>query len=429
MSCAGLIDEARVTVDVALLERAAFPSPLLVVALLLALAGLALAVRAAPTGHRAWSFFTLLAPIGALLGWLAMQAPTGLSFPCLVEPAHTAARLVAIAAGIGALCFLQLGVTLTLRAWKQDLHVLWPVVLLGAALALSGGVGWHKRSLLREFSQRVKAALPLPNVRPPLSPPEAHVDRALAFKPDVEAAGQTTGLLFRSRVAFAAADRARWVVDTVLLKPTGVGLTRVPLRLVQDLVSVEAELSVRGVRDVGPAWFPLAKGHRWEFVAVRGRGGALARLRVALERGKKPLPDTAVTLEVTAEGERDGFHFFELTETRLGTEPRVREVVRREGELFSRGARIAFVDGEHCHVGLLEPAWCTCVEDRVSHCTVVHGDLGETLLRLFLGAVTLGITELQGMGDLGAGNEAGLLLTRWVLNGERGSLAPRAKSK
>jgi len=56
------------------------------------------------------------------------------------------------------------------------------------------------------------------------------------------------------------------------------------------------------------------------------------------------------------------------------------------------------------------------------------GALGESLLRLFLGAVTLGATEILGMGDLGAGNEVGLLMTQWEIDGAAQSIAPPQRS-
>ena len=417
--CSGLLDEAHVTVDLSVLERAAFPSPLLAVALVLALLGIGLALHAAPTGQRPWSLVTLLAPLAALFGWLASESPLELRFACLTGPTQAAARLVAIGAGVAALAFLQLCVTLSLRAWKKELQVLWPTMVLCTALGLSGHDAWQRHTWQWDFFRRVGSAMPIPNVRPPAVPPEAHVGQTRSFKPDVEEAGRETGFLFfRSRVAFSDDDRHRWGLDQVALTPDGEGLTQVPVHLVLDLVSVEAELPVRGVRDEGPAWFPLAKGHRWEFVAVRGRGGVLEKLRTSLERGKKPLPEPSITLEVTGEGTRDGFHFYEVTQSRKGEAPAVYELIRRDGVVFDGGTRVAFSDGERCKLGLLEPSWCDCTAERITHCTVVNGDVGETLLRLFLGAVTLGLTELQGMGDLGRGDEAGLLLTRWTVNGE-----------
>ena len=146
---------------------------------------------------------------------------------------------------------------------------------------------------------------------------------------------------------------------------------------------------------------------------MSGRGGALERLISSIKRGKKPVPEPTLTFEITGEGERDGFHFFELTESRKGTTTAVRTLVRRDGELFEGTRRVAFDDERAgCHLALLQISSCTCVEERLHHCSVVHGDVGESLLRLFLGAVTLGITEVMGMGDLGAGNEAALLVTK-----------------
>lgn len=416
--CTGLLDEARVTVDTALLERAALQSPLLAGALVLSVVGLILAVRAAPRGHGSWSFFTVLAPVVALFVSLFMELRTELLFACISEPSKEGLKLISVSAGIAAFAFIQLAITLSLRAWKREVQVVWPVVLLTTALLIAGGVGAHKRSLQREFERRVSAVMPTPNVMPMSEPPRAHVGHTVSWKPEVQEAGRSTGFIFTSRISMRDEDRQRWKVDSVELTAAQEGVAVVPLHLEQDLVSVDAELSVIGVRDEGPAWFPLAKGNRWDFVAVRGRGGALEKLRQRIVRGKKPLPEPSLTLEVTGEGERDGFHFFEVTETR-GAEVSAREVVRREGELFSGTSRLGWTDEGHCNLRLLEPSWCTCAEDRVVECRVVSGDLGETLLRLFLGAVTLGMTELQGMGDMGAGNEAGLLLMRWTVDGQQ----------
>jgi hypothetical protein len=364
-----------------------------------------------------------LVPLAALFGWLSSESPLELRFACLIAPAQTSARLVAIGAGVAALAFLQLCVTLSLRAWKKELQVLWPTMVLCTSLGLSGHDAWQRHTQQWDFFRRVGSAMPVPNVRPPAVPPEAHVGQTLSFKPDVEQAGRETGFLFRSRVAFSDDDRQRWGVDQVALTPAGEGVTTVPLHLVLDLVTVDAELSVRGARDEGPAWLPLSKGNRWEFVAVRGRGGVLEKLRTSLARGKKPLPEASLTLEVTGEGTRDGFHFYEVTESRKGGTPAVHELIRRDGALFEGGQRIGFFEGERCKLGLLEPSWCECTADRITHCTVLNGDVGETLLRVFLGAVTLGLTEIQGMGDLGRGDEAGLLLIRWTVNGEMHSLS------
>lgn len=424
MSCTGLHDEARVSVDTALLDRAAFEAPILAVALIAGLIGLGLAVRAAPAGHRAWSFVTVLAPLGALLTWTLFQVRTELAFECVRQPALHSTRLIALSAGIASLSFLQLCVTLTLRAWKRELSVLWPTVLLTTSLVIAGSVGAHKRGLQREFERRVNAVMPVPDVRQS-TPPEAHVGRPVEFKPWIQAARRTEGFFIPSPVLMSDDDRRSWSIDTVTLTPEAEGLNVVPIHLARDLVSVDTALQVKGVRDEGPGWFPLAKGNRWEFIAVRGRGGVVEKLRSSLARGKKPIPAAALTFEVTGEGEREGFHFFEITETRQGGEPTVRELVRRDGELFSGYTRVAFPERGGCRVTLLEPSWCSCEVDRITHCTSVSGALGEGLLRLFLGAVTLGITELQGMGDLGAGNEAGMLLTRWKIDANTSALGPQ----
>ncbi len=422
--CTGLLDEARVTVDTALLERAASQAPVLAIALVLSLVGLGLAVRAAPRGHGGWSFFTLLAPMVAAFVSFFFELRTELHFACVDAPATNGLKLIAVSAGIATLAFVQLGITLTLRSWKREVQVVWPVMLLTSALLLAGGVGAHKLSLQREFERRVDAVMPVPNVMPNEKPPEAHVGLTLTWKPEVQQAGRVTGFIFTNRVAMSDDERKGWRVDSVELTAAQEGPTVVPLHLEQDLVSVDVELSVVGVRDEGPPWFPLEKGNRWEFIAVRGRGGALDKVRAQVVRGKKPLLEPSFVLEVTAEGQRDGFHFFEVTETRQGAEPRTRKVVRRDGQLFSNGSRVGWSEQGYCQLKLVEPSQCTCVEDRVTECRVVSGDLGETVLRLFLGAVTLGLTELQGMGDLGKGQEAGVLLTRWTIEGREHALAP-----
>src|SRR4051812_28882213 len=111
MSCGGLIDEARVAVDVTLIERAAQTAPLLAIALGLSIVGLGLSLRAAPAGHRAWFLFVLCSPFGVLLAEQYLRSSyTGLFFPCLVTPTLTATRHVNIAAGLATFCALQLAV-------------------------------------------------------------------------------------------------------------------------------------------------------------------------------------------------------------------------------------------------------------------------------------------------------------------------------
>lgn len=430
MSCSGLIDEARVSVDITLMERAAQTAPLLAIALVISIIGLGLSLRAAPTGHRAWFLFALCSPFGVLLAEQYLRSSyTGISFPCLVAPTLTATRHVNIAAGLATFCALQLAVIAGLRAWKGEVQLLWPGVLLSSALALSLGVGLHKASLVREFGHRVRVTKAIPNVRPPAEPPDAHLGQGVAFKPFVQSAGETVGFIFKDRVALPDADRLAWGVDTVTLTPLHEGLNTVPLVLERDLLTVEAELVVNGVRDTGVSWLPLAIGHRWEFAAARGRGGTIDRLMAGWESGRKPLPAAELVLEVTGEGVRDGFHFFELTQTGKDLEKSVIELVQRDGVVFSGTRRLAWTDEGGCVLKLVEPSRCECLVNHLVACRVLNGDVGETFLRLFLGAVTLGMTELKGMGDLGRGDEAGMILIRWRVHGEPLALGPAPKVK
>ena len=138
--CTGLLDEARVTVDTSLLERAAAQSPSLAIALLLSLLGLGFALGAAPRGHGWWSLFTLLAPVVALAASFLFELRTELHFACVSGPAKTSLKFISVSAGIATFAFIQLGITSSLRAWKREVQVVWPAVLLGTALGLCDGV-------------------------------------------------------------------------------------------------------------------------------------------------------------------------------------------------------------------------------------------------------------------------------------------------
>ncbi len=430
MPCVESIDEARVTIDVSLLERAAEPTVLLGVAVLLSVVGLSLALRVAPPGHRWWALLHLVfTPLAALFGWFSSRQGYAVSLACFEAPTRGAGHVIALGAALMVLCFVQLTVSLTLRAWKPGPPLWWPAGVLALGALVGGGVALHKHRLQREFAQRLAAVTPIPNVRAPAAPPEAHVGHAVRFTPQAEAAGEREGFFFPSRVWLSAEQARAWGVGELTLTSTRLGREELPVHFARDLVQVDATLAVLGVEDRGPDVLPLAVGNRFEFVGVTGRGGSLARLEKVLRAGKKPLPAPTFTLEVTGEGERDGFHVFELEVTR-GTERVPETLVRRDGELVRLGGgRVVFLDAGQCRVSLLTPSTCDCAVDHVERCVDVRGDVGEGLLRVFLGFVSLGLTEFRGMGDLGSGNELGLLATRWRIAGVERSVAPTVKVK
>jgi hypothetical protein len=97
-------------------------------------------------------------------------------------------------------------------------------------------------------------------------------------------------------------------------------------------------------------------------------------------------------------------------------------LTRENGELISESVKVfGAEDGEHCFANFLPIRSCSC--------TQVQGGAAEGLMRLFLAMVTVGITELIGAGDLGAGNEQGVVLTRWVEGGVEHTLAPTKAPK
>lgn len=336
---------------------------------------------------------------------------------------------MAIGAGLAALAFVQLALTLTLRAWKPERPVRWAVVCLAGALVSAGGVAWHKHALVREFAARLAAVTPVPNLRVKGTPPVVHLGQSLAYEPAVQIAGARQGLIFTSRVLMLPADAHAWGADRVVLTPSVAGPAELPVHLERDLVSVDLTLPVVGIEDRGPGFFPLAVGNRFEFVGTRGRGGAARALEARLARRKVPLPEPTLVLEVTGEELHDGLHVFVLEVTR-GQERSTERVVRRDGQLTREtGGVLATVEpqGPGCRVELLTPSRCECSETRVLRCVDTSGDLGESLLRGFLAVVTLGITEIAngGMGDLGRGNETALLATRWRIEGVEGALDAR----
>lgn len=424
MTCSGLIDEARVTVDIGLLERAASDAPLLVLAAVLTAVGLGFAVWAAPARFRWLSVLHLvIAPALVAMLWKSFPS-SGLAFACVAEPMHAGAHHIALGAGLALVGFTQVWLTLTLRALVPGRPILWPTLLLTAGLAVSSGVAWNKHSLQKDFARRVLAVSPVPNVRPPSDPPRAHVGRTIEFKPSVEAAGLVQGFFFPTRVWLGADQVSAWGVEKVFLSADTAGLTQVPLRLERDLLVVDAELPIFGVRDEGPSWLPMEVGNRFELVATRGRGGATAKLERELLTHRKKLPAPNVVMEVTGESEQDGFHVFEVT-INAGSERRTQRVVRVDGALLSpEGSALATTDAGGCRLPLLTSMHCECTQGL--RCTDVKGDLTEGLLHAFLAVVSFGVLEVTGsLKGLGDGNEQGLLELRRHVSGVDWTLGER----
>jgi len=424
MSCSGLIDEARVTVDIGLLEGATSDALLLVLSAVLTTVGLGFAVWAAPARLRWLAVFHLfIAPALVAILWKSFPS-SGLDFACVAEPMQAGAHHVALGAGLALVAFTQVGLTLTLRALVPGRPILWPTALLTAGLALSAGAAWHKHSLQKDFARRVLAVSPVPNVRPPPDAPRAHVGRTIEFKPRVQAAGLVQGFFATTRVWLEADQLSAWGVEKVFLTADTEGLTQVPLRLERDLLAVDAELPIFGVRDEGPSWLPMEVGNRFELVATRGRGGATAKLEKELLTRRKKLPAPNVVMEVTGASEQGGFHVFEVTIS-AGDERRTQRVLRVDGALKSpEGRALAYTDARGCHLPVLTSMRCECTERL--RCVAVKGDLTEGLLHAFLAVVSLGVLEVRGrLKGLGDGNEQGLLELRRRVGGVDWTLGER----
>jgi hypothetical protein len=144
-----------------------------------------------------------------------------------------------------------------------------------------------------------------------------------------------------------------------------------------------------------------------------------------VQRGRGALPSLPTfTLEVTDERVVDGLHQFVLTKTR-GADVSTVVLVRRDGALVNERGEPMLTSGADgaCVLPFLPVDHCLCLE-RVATCRLIDGDTSETFLRLFLVVVTAGLSEVGGVGDLGAGAERGLLLTQWRVGGVEGTLRP-----
>lgn len=419
--CSGLLDEAHVTIDTSALSAAALMQPLVVVGGFAVLVAIAWGVAVSVGRARAWGALpVLLALVGA--GAAALVAPKGFALwlPCLSEGLHTVRRIVTLGGAAVTAGLAQLVLALSLRTYFRAPAHTGPAVLAGLGLLLAGGATTQALRQTRGFAAELRAASPVPNVRPFEEPPVLHVGRARTVKPDAQAAGRRTRVFFFAEQRELLPDdaRTRWGLDRVEVTAAAPGLVSVPVHRAVGPVSIDAEVTVHALVDEGPAELPLRVGNRWEYEATRGRGGALARRAQALASGKAQAGEPALILEVVGEREVDGLHVFDVAVTRDG-ERRDLVVMRADGQLTTvEGRPLLRREDNACRVGLFSPGWCDCADGRIASCREVSGQLSEGLTRFFLAVVTVGITEIAGMGDLGAGNESGLLLTRWVVDGE-----------
>lgn len=419
--CSGLIDEAHVTIDTSALSGAGLMQPLVVVGGFAVLVAMAWATAALSGRARAWvALPLLLALIGAALAALAGPRGFSLWLPCLAPGLHVVRRVVTLGGAVVTAGFAQLVVSLSLRAYSKAQAQTGPAALAALGVLLAGGATAQSLRKTRAFAAELRAASPVPNVRAFEKPPTLHVGRTRFVKPVAESAGHRTRVFFfvERREALPDDARTRWGLDRVEVSADQPGDVVIPVHREVGPVSIDAEVTVRALRDEGPGELPLAVGNRWEYEATRGRGGALSRRAQALAAGKAKPGEPALTLEVVGEHEADGLHVFELTVTHGDTREDL-SVVRADGELSTLDGRpLLRREANACRVGFLTPGWCDCSSGRIASCREVKGDLSEGLTRFFLAVVTVGITEIAGMGDMGAGNETGLLLTRWVVDGE-----------
>lgn len=428
--CSGLLDEARVTIDTSALSQAALMQPLVVVGGFAVLVAMGWAAASSSGRARGWvAVPVLLALIGAAAA--ALIGPKGFSLwlPCLAPGLHTVRRVVALGGAAVTAGLAQLAVSLSLRAYSKAQAQTGAAVLAGLGLLLAGGATAQALRETRAFAAELRAASPVPNVRPFEAAPTLHVGHSRFVKPEVEAAGRRERVLFfaERRVWLPDDARTRWGLDRVEVTAAQPGDVTVPLHREVGPVSIDAELTVHSLVDEGPPELPLTVGNRWEYEATRGRGGTLARRAQAVASGQAKAAAPALTLEVVGEREVDGLHVFELGLTQAGERKTV-SAIRADGQLLTLDGGPLFKREESaCRVGLFSPGWCDCGAGRIASCREVSGQLSEGFTRFFLAIVTVGITEIAGMGDLGAGNESGLLLTRWVVDGEGHELFAAAR--
>lgn len=416
----GLLDEANVTVDLSLLEAGLQFRAGALVGVLLATSALVWLFVRLPSNRRVLTLIPL-GCAGVVAGGLwVLLAPAPWAFDELLKLWQRA--VVVELAGAGAAAG-ALGVAIITLAFAVTRRVL---ILCGAALASGVLASGQMLAATSAFITAAHAATPIPNIRPFATPPRVHVGLTRNIDLVAESAGQTEGLFFPSRVEFPTELRAAWGLNGLAITANAAGPVSVPVTVSKGIVRCEASVTIEGVRDEGPSVFPLQVGNRWEFEGLHGRGGTTdARLK-ALEHGAKPKA-AFFSLEVTGEDTVDGFHQFTLTETDP-TGTRSWAMTRENDALVSRG-EVVFRRGDfdQCIVNFLPIHSCTCANDRVSTCAQTSGDVGESLMRVFFALVTAGLTEIAGMGDLGAGNEQGLVLTRWVEGGVEHTLGPVPK--
>lgn len=425
--CTEVLDEVSLRIDTTALAAAATPSPELVMGILVGLVGLGISVAGAAGKHKAWSLLTL-PPLGITYAFFHASLTTlqwfGFVSPCLQSLSGEVIELVARAFALGALAVTQLAITIGLRAWGKQRFWWAAAVPLVVALVTGGLIGTARRTELRRFHASVVDAQPVPNVRPPLTPPRAHVGLTTRATPALEHAGARTGFIFVSRVTLDPAAALAWNVAELELTPQGVGVTQVEFHRERGPLRLDFTYPVEGVADEGPSWLPLAAGNRFEFIATNPLGFDATRRKYSQK--KAVMPEPTVALEVVGSLERAGFRVFQVQVTR-GTESHTVELTRQNGLLFDAGTtRLAGQDD--CRIPFLwAKSQCTCAEDHVQWCLEIEQDGLGFFLRFALGVITLGVTEITGaMKGVGEAHERrGLITTRWVVDGVTHTLNER----
>ncbi|MFO0600336.1 MAG: hypothetical protein U0228_33815 [Myxococcaceae bacterium] len=414
-SCLQALDEVSVTVDTTHLAAAAAKSPELAIGVVVGLVGLGVAVGGAKRWHRLWS---LLIVIPAGITWVAFQEMLGKvrwlqHLDCAQPLALDASAITCLAFTIAAACVAQLSITVGLRAVDRQ-RAWWPAAVLLAVAALTAAViGFNRRAALTAAHTELVSALPVPNVRPPELPPQAHVGLTVITTPYAESAGDRSGFFFPTRFPIDPTAAKAWDVATLALTPTEPGVQQLHFHRERGPLSLDFDYPVRGAQDEGPAWLPLAVGNRWEFVGTAPLG--LDKTLAKLQRKGAVMPKADVALEVTEVFEKDGLRGFTLQVQRKDERTETK-VVRIDGQLFALDSTVALAGPEDCRVPFLwARSQCRCAVDRLEWCVEIDQDGFGLFVRLALGALTLGLTEItgatKGMGE--AHERRGLVLTRW----------------
>ncbi|MFT3708438.1 MAG: hypothetical protein QM817_12370 [Archangium sp.] len=427
-SCIELVDEVSVKIDSSALTHAATPSPELVMGILVALVGVVVSIAGAHGKHKAWSLLSLppLAIAFAYYFYFNLEPLRwfGFTSTCLSVSSGEVVQLVARSFALVAVCFAQLAITVALAAARRQKFWWAAAVLLLVPIVTGGLIGTKRRAELRQFHAAMIDAQPVPNVRLPAEAPRAHVGLARRVTPDVEHAGARTGIIWVSRVTIDPAAAKAWNVDSLELTPPSVGISDVAFHRERGPLSLDFTYPIEGVADEGPSWLPLGTGNRFEFIATNPLGFDATKRKYSQK--KAVMPEPTVAIEVGDSYERDGFRIFRVLVTR-GAESKPFDLMRQNGKLLDvNGTLLAGQDD--CRIPFLwAKSQCVCADDHVQWCVEVEQDGLGFFLRLALGVITLGVTELTGaMKGVGEAHERrGLISTRWTIDGVTHTLNER----